>query len=363
MEHQDVILDLLNQYLPGFRATDPPQPLSGGLMNYVWRISGSTPTGQSSLIVKWSPPFIASLPEVALDPARSAFEARALNALQPEGVLSSVAGENMRTPHLYLFVEEQHFLVMEDVGNGPDLAAWLRAESRSTVEADRMGRSLGQFIGGLHRASATQPELARSFDNHSIQLTRLNFQYKNIAQYAQNAELPNACELGRIAVEYGEKLQQPGKALIMGDLWPPSILVTNAGLRIIDWELAHYGFPSQDIGHLAAHLWMQAHRALNPQTAVIARQILSSFLRTYRVALGAKFDALMGAEGLRESSIHFGSEILTRAAGAFQKGFLYDGLSQDSPILQEAVQVAAQHLLTPTTVDTWDAFKASAHPE
>jgi len=142
----------------------------------------------------------------------------------------------------------------------------------------------------------------------------------------------------------------------MGDLWTPSVIVTESGLRLIDWELAHFGHPSQDVGHFAAHLWMVAHRAVNSQIALNARTILNHFLESYRVVMGDEFDTLFGVEGVRESSVHVGSEILTRAVGAFQNDYLYGGLSPDHPIIQEAVQTASAHILNPLDMRTFDSL-------
>lgn len=92
---------------------------------------------------------------------------------------------------------------------------------------------------------------------------------------------------------FGERLRTPGECLIMGDLWPRSVLVAqtcpadgNVGgegppadgempdtvgnkspcsaspvLKIIDWEMCHWGRPAQDIAHFAAHVWMWWHQA------------------------------------------------------------------------------------------------------
>lgn len=139
---------------------------------------------------------------------------------------------------------------------------------------------------------------------------------------------------------YGELLQELGKVLIMGDLWLPSIFVTTNGLRIIDWELSHFGRPSQDIGHLVAHLWMHQHRFAGQSTAKTAKLIREGFLTAYRSALGDSFDEVFGLAGVRESAIHFGSEVLTRTVGNFQKGYLYEGLPWDHPLIQAAVACA-----------------------
>jgi hypothetical protein len=126
----------------------------------------------------------------------------------------------------------------------------------------------------------------------------------------------------------------------MGDLWPPSVLVRDGDLRVIDWELAHYGRPLQDVAHFRAHCWMQAHRAPSPDRAEAVETLEEAFLAAYRDALGpAADDLLPGIE--RAGPIHAGAEILVRTVGRFQPGFLYDGLAPDHPAVQDAVTHAA----------------------
>jgi aminoglycoside phosphotransferase (APT) family kinase protein len=245
---------------------------------------------------------------------------------------------------------------MEDVGQCPDMEAWLLLPSSSLAQAGSIGASLGHFIGALHRTSAHRPPLAIEFDNRQIQRMRLDFQYSAIRSYAERAGLPDADDLGRRAVALGERLQQPGIVVVMGDLWPRSVIVGDEGLRIIDWEFAHFGRPAQDIGHLAAHLWMHSHRTADAHAATLARTVLRSFLEAYRGALGSMFHSLFGAEGVCESAVHFGSEILTRTTGVFQDGYLYSGFTPDHPTIQEAASVAARHIREPWEVNTFDAL-------
>jgi 5-methylthioribose kinase len=276
-----------------------------------------------------------------------------MSVLGKGGALQAISSADIRPPHLYSLDETNHLILMEDVGNSPDLGKWLK-EPHTQAEAQAIGNSLGQFIGTMHRVSAWQPALASVFDNHTIQRTRLEFHYGNIQTYAQRAGLADAPELGKRAVWLGEHLLQPGTCLIMGDLWPASIFVLETGLRVIDWELAHFGRPSQDVGHLAAHLWMYAHRLPDPQAAANARTMLEHFLGAYRAALGEEFSAIFGKNGVEESSTHFGSEIFARTVGVFQKDYLYDDLSYDHPAIQEAIQNAATHIRNPLEVHTFD---------
>ena len=103
--------------------------------------------------------------------------------------------------------------------------------------------------------------MAVRFDNSAIQKTRLDVEYGTIPALCREAGLADAEALGRSAVQLGQDLLAPGHCLVMGDLWPASILVSEDRLWIIDWELAHFGHRVQDVTHLAAHLWMHIHRA------------------------------------------------------------------------------------------------------
>jgi 5-methylthioribose kinase len=350
----EVVLEHLRRRLPRFEPIGIPELLPGGLLNHVWRVQGRP----EPVIVKVAPPYIAAKPEIPLDPNRIIIEARGLAAFGPRGALAAIGGPAARPPRLLDFDERHHILVMEDVGQFPDLGTWLQQGPHQERSGKDVGQLLGQFIGALHLRSYKDQQLAEVFDNRTIQRTRLEVQYRAIRDLCEGADLPDADELGRQAIALGELLQQPGLCVIMGDLWPPSILVTADGLRLIDWELAHFGRPCQDVGHLAAHLWMYIHRAPTDGAAAQAHAALQGFLGAYRSALGLEFDALFGSQGIRESAVHLGAEVLVRAVGAFQDGYLYAGLGLDDPQVREAVEVAAEHIRSSESVDTFAPLTA-----
>ena len=347
------VLNHLGRRLPQFAASGIPEALHGGYLNWVWRVPGRS----QSVIVKVAPPYIASRPEIPLNQARLCIEARCLATLGSGGRLAAVSSATVRPPRLLDYDEDQHILVMEDIGPCPDLGAWLWSHFREERSSEWVGQKLGHFIGALHAGSYGDTWHARFLDNKAIQRTRLDVQYRAIGELCERASLPDAGDLGRRALRLGELLQKPGLCVIMGDLWPPSVLVTPSGLRVIDWELAHFGRPSQDVGHLAAHLWMHAHRAPTHAGGARADSALQGFLRGYRLALGATFSRLFGSGGGRESAVHFGCEVLVRALGSFREGYVYDGLGLDDPQMQEAVAAAARHLRAPDRVDTFAALK------
>lgn len=329
--------------LAGVRIENEPVALSGGLINFVWRV----PCQPHNIIVKYAAPYIAVLPDVALDPVRLLFEARSLNLFNEGGKLAGIAQSLMRPPHLLDYDPEENILILEDVGHAPDLGQWIINETISDYMAGEIGELIGRFVAQLHRKTYLDETLKTELNNATIQKARLEGQYTDTLKYLKRGQIYDAEILGKRAYEFGLRLQRPGLCMTMGDLWLPSILLTRNGLRIIDWEFAHFGLPAQDVGHFVAHLWMHIHRASSPRMADRSRSLLASFLEAYRNNLGEKKNEIFDSLSLRQSYIHFGCEILARTIGAYQQGYLYETLDPNSPIIQQAVQVAAEHIRHP----------------
>ena len=348
------VLRHLEKHLPDFRASGAPSLLEGGLVNYIWRVNGDP----KPVVVKSAPPFVATSPGIQLDPRRIIIEARMMTAFTAGGLLEDLVQENIRPPRLLNLDEEAHILVMEDLGDNPDFGAWLYREQNQAPSTSEIGRDIGTFIGALHTRSCGDQAMANAFDNSSIQHVRLENQYRRVREYCIRGGLPDAGALGQAAIAFGRLTLGPGLCAIMGDLWPRSILIVRKGIRVIDWEFAHYGRPAQDIGHLAAHLWMHMHRAYREYAISHTQAALNSFLESYRIALGSKIGALYGPSGERECSIHFGSEVLARTVGQFQKGYLYDGLAPEDKMVREAVEMAAAHLRQSAGTDTFSLLSA-----
>ncbi|MBA3562608.1 MAG: phosphotransferase [Gammaproteobacteria bacterium] len=321
--------------LPDCQPTAAPERLAGGHLNYVWRVRADP----RALIVKSAPPFIADLPDVALDADRVLFEARSLELLGPGGRLSMLCSDTLRVPVCLDLDTERRVLVMEDVGTLSDLAAELR---RANVRPG-WAHVLGRFIGGLHARTAGNAELSEEFCNAAVQQTRLDLQYRAIGTFLSAAGIDAAPRIALRAVELGERFAGPGVCLTMGDLWPASILVDGERLRLIDWEFAHFGRPAQDVGHLLAHLWMQAHR--HSGTADETLGLADTFLGTYIDTTELAGATLLDAQFKADCAVHMGAEILMRTIGPFQRGYLYEGLKPDSRPVQEATGFATASVL------------------
>ncbi len=326
---------------PGLQVTGRPQPLTGGHLNQVWRV----PANPRSVVAKHAPPYVASSPELPLDPSRARFEARALSELGPGGALSSLTTALIGVPALLAFDEAGSFLVLEDLGSLPSLGEALGKADYP----EHAPEALGRFIGTLHARTHGDDRLGARFDNQPVQKTRYEVQYRQVENFLARAEVRHAQALGQRADLLGRRLQQvAGTCLVMGDLWPPSVLVVGPGLRLIDWELSHFGNPAQDVAHLAAHLWMLAHRASSPTARARAERALPQFLEAYVQGLGDRCQALVSEALDDDCRVHFASEILMRTIGPFQRGYLYEGLAPTDAPIREAVEVAVDHLGSPT---------------
>ncbi|WP_138431020.1 phosphotransferase [Fodinibius saliphilus] len=343
MISEQKIYSILNHSIPGFEATSELQPIEGGNLNHLWRICDRN----KKLIIKWAPPHIASNPEVSLSPERIAIEAKALQLFEEDGLLYSFIDEQLRPPQIYVYDKNQHLLLMEDLGQIPSLDQWLGDNN-----LDSIGERLGTFIGNIHRRTFGKKELSQRFDNHDIQQTRLEVQYKPAADYAL-ASRAQGIDLNLIRSKtqmLGNQLMETGCCLIMGDLWPPSILVDRGNLYIIDWEFSHFGYPLQDVGHFAAHCWMQAHMASFESQENRFKQLWGQFWKSYKKSMGEQISEL----DLDGMMTHAGAEILIRVCGPFQKGYVYEECEADSLPVRQAVNKVQQIIASACITKLWE---------
>ena len=330
------IIQFVTDSIPSFEASGNVEKLSGGNLNFVWRVFGNP----SPVIVKHAPPFIAAAPDIPINPDRIIFEATALRLLNNEYL--PFPGGHIHPPTPIHIDSEKHILIMEDIGNVPTLDVAVQIDNK-------LGAQLGLYLANLHSKSNRNEIGKQELNNISIQQTRLDVQYSQIASLLADVGIVDAEELGKKAQELGEKYLNPGRCLIMGDLWPRSILVQNSPplLYLIDWEFAHYGRPSQDIGHLMAHLHMLGHRAQDTITKAGFQSFASSFIQSYYTHIHSEAPSLFDAAEIHDAGVHFGAEIIARTLGNFQSGYVYEGLGPTDSVMQEAIETATRYLREP----------------
>lgn len=334
------IQSLISERFPGFEPTGNLQELAGGNLNHVWRLEGDG----ESLIIKHAPPYIASNPGVPLSSERIDFEARALQLFSPTGKFHALASGNIRPPELLFFDPEQSILIMEDL----KCFAPLDNGFLKDTGPEKIGNQLGSFIGQLHAVSFDDSTLWESFNNAAIQNTRYEVQYNPAYQYTGDDVVSEEEreEIRKNTEALGKELQQPGRCLVMGDLWPPSILVRdNDEIRLIDWEFAHYGRPLQDLGHLAAHCIMQEQMAGTPLGKKNWKLFWQNFWDSYKQNISNNLKRfIMDESEERAFHIHLGAEILIRAGGPFQEGYVYGSEKEHLKQRKAAIRMAADFI-------------------
>lgn len=338
------IIPFTEKYVAGFRAAGDPALLSGGNLNYIWRVPGAP----HNVIVKHAPPYIAGQPELPLDPQRIQFEAKALQLFSEGSVLDQLNASRVSPPGLYYFDEEHHLLIMEDVGKQGELLSGELDAKNVTLAA-----SLGEFIGSLHRKTAGSPWFREKFNNTGIQQTRKQAQYDGAEEFLVKAGIKPEQKAIDHARNLGEKLLTPGKCMVMGDLWPPSLIIQQDRLRIIDWEFAHFGYPFQDTAHFLAHCTMHIAATGSETRKKKVEAIARAFLKSYQSACGEDADLQMNREEQHDFNIHYAMEILIRTTGAFKSGYLFEEVPVSDTVLQQIVQRAYSILLNPDRQPDW----------
>lgn len=75
-------------------------------------------------------------------------------------------------PEVYLFDEVAHVILMEDAGPGSiTLKEFMQTGKASLSQAQKIGASIGAFLGGLHRWGANNKELLDVMKEHSQAVT------------------------------------------------------------------------------------------------------------------------------------------------------------------------------------------------
>jgi 5-methylthioribose kinase len=296
-------------------ANDPigAAQLGGGLMNEVWRIEGSP-----MVVLKIYSDRSRESPGVELTTDRGRFEAAALQLFEHDDDLSNLGRGVVEVPRVVHFEPMQAMLAMTHIDHESDIGVAIRQGRASETEA----AEIGAWLGALHLETRHRVDLLRRFKNAPVQRTRLRVQYAAVEDTLEevDADVDSARlrEAGRRALALGRTLLEPGECLVMGDMWPRSVLVGDGTLGVIDWEFCHFGRALQDVAHFAAHLWLLADGADDRIASIRLHHARSAFLEAY-------FRAAPSWEGedYELAAVHAGAEIVMRTYGAFADPSLF----------------------------------------
>ncbi len=114
-----------------------------------------------------------------------------------------------------------------------------------------VGERAGLILGRMHEATARDTGLVEPFRDHTafVQL-RVDPFYRRIQE--RRPEVARA--VGPLIAEMLTRKE----ALCHGDYSPKNILVHDRGFTLVDYETAHFGDPTMDLGFFLSHLLLKA---------------------------------------------------------------------------------------------------------
>lgn len=225
--------------LEGLRSLERVVQLSGGVSRETWSLDAVTATGTIPLILRRQPAGVAADQDLNLPQALEAevvrcAASRGIPAPRVLAVLAPSAG-----------VGEGY--VMERVA-GETLAPRILSDERFASARARMLGDCAKALADVHCIrSEALPAIPTFFAAHL--LTAYERMYRS---------LPAT----RAALEYGFRWleahlpEASEAALVHGDFRLGNLVVTERGLAsVLDWELAHFGDPMEDLGWFCTNAW------------------------------------------------------------------------------------------------------------
>jgi 5-methylthioribose kinase len=209
------------------------EALSGGVSNLVLRVE----SGEERFVLKQSRPRLRTRDDWFSDIERVYREQEVMELLQP--LLPPLA-----VPAV-LHVDRENFVFAMQHAPGGSIV-WkeqLLAGETDLVTAERAGRLLGR----IHQATYEAPARLSAFRDRTVfEQLRVDPYYCRVQQ--RRPEVADAVAL------LIDELRTRAEALCHGDFSPKNLLVHSQGLTLVDYETAHLGDPTMDLGFFFSHL-------------------------------------------------------------------------------------------------------------
>lgn len=262
-------------------------PLSGGVSSEVLRVDSA----QGSFVVKQASPKLRVQEEWLADMTRSSIEQDCLR------YWSQVVPDMV--PHLLHYDDANYLFAMEAAP--PDALMWKSMLLQGVLDlgiATRVARALAE----VQNAAASDADVWARFANQKV------FDELRLDPYLRFTAGRHP-ELRKLIDREVERLIDNRLTLVHGDYSPKNILVGDDRLYILDFEVAHIGDPSFDLGFLTNHLMLKAVK--NAEWALCYLGMLLAITRTYLSAV-----AFTDAKRLEEDSVRtLGLLFLARVDG------------------------------------------------
>jgi 5-methylthioribose kinase len=303
--------------------------LSGGVSNAVLRIE----SGGQLFVLKQSRPQLRTRDAWFSDIRRIWREMEVMTALAPHlpaGVVPQV-----------LHHDREHFAFL--MSHAPrEAQVWKEQLLAGEVRRELAVRA-GTVLGMLHEVSASRPEFRTLF------LDRTVFEQLRVEPFYLRVQ-ERRPEVAEAVAPWIEELRTRDEALCHGDFSPKNILAHGNDFMLVDYETAHRGDPSMDLGFFLSHLLLKACRDAERRGAIF--DLTRGFWQGYGQEIRFRSLSELQARG----SAHLGVCLLARIDGTSPVHYL----PQESR--REAVRCLARSLLLRPPAD-WETVLERAEDE
>ncbi|HTU90231.1 MAG TPA: aminoglycoside phosphotransferase family protein [Gemmataceae bacterium] len=211
--------------------------LGGGVSNLVLRIE----TPNQLFVLKQSRPQLRTRDAWFSDLERVYREQEVMQALAPHLPPYTV-------PEV-LFVDRTNYVfVMAHAPRGAKV--WKQQLLAGDIDFS-LGEHAGRILGRIHEATARNSQLVEPFADRTVFVQlRVDPYYRRIQE--RRPEVADAVQ------PLIDRLMTARDALCHGDYSPKNILTHEHGFTLVDYETAHLGDPTMDLGFCLSHLMLKA---------------------------------------------------------------------------------------------------------
>jgi 5-methylthioribose kinase len=232
--------DNVVDYLRAKRWVDPGpvrvEALGWGVSNVVLRIVSP----ECLFVIKQSRPQLRTKDAWFSDLARIYREEEVMETLHP--LLPSVVPE-------VLYIDRDNYLF--GMSHAPlEATVWKEMLLAGQIDLPQ-GERCGQVLGTIHQATGTKRTLVEPFRDHTVFVQlRVDPFYHRVQERRP--------EVAHAVTPIIDRMLSLKEALCHGDFSPKNILVHDQGFMLVDYETAHFGDPTMDLGFFLSHLLLKA---------------------------------------------------------------------------------------------------------
>jgi 5-methylthioribose kinase len=302
--------------------------LGGGVSNAVFRVR----TAERMLVVKQSRPQLRTRDAWFSDLERVWREQEVMQ------VLHAVLPDTV--PAVFFADRANYAFAMSAAPEGAQV--WKALLLAGHIDLS-LGERTGAVLGRMHQATAENIALVEPFRDHTVFVQlRVDPFYRRVQE--RRPELAAPIE---ILVRHMCTVRQ---ALCHGDYTPKNLLVVGSCLTLVDYETAHFGDPTMDLGLFLCHLLLKAFRRAD--LGQLYFDLTRAFWRGY--GREARFRPL--AELQTRGIAHCGACLLARVDGTSPVDYLTEGS------VRAAVRRLGTRLLLERPPD-WEDVLSMCHKE